>query len=72
MFSVICSFLQTSCGVWRFLLLDCWWEHRAFQTHGGFEWMIELFMAGQPTLPKVPPPSEIRPYDQGLLTIGVP
>ena len=29
-------------------------------------------MAGQPTrLPNVPPP-EIRPYDQGLLTIGFP
>ena len=28
-------------------------------------------MAGQPTPQNVPPP-EIRPYDQGLLTIGFP
>ena len=30
-------------------------------------------MTGQPTpLPNVPPPAEIRPYDQGWLTIGFP
>ena len=32
---------------------------------------VTVFMAGQPTPPNVPPP-EIRPYDQGLLTIGFP
>ena len=30
-----------------------------------------LYMANQPTPPNVTPP-EIRPYDQGLLTIGFP
>ncbi len=30
------------------------------------------FMASQPTPPYVPPPQEIRPYDQGLLTNGFP
>ena len=29
-------------------------------------------MTGQPTPPNVPPTPEIRPYDQGLLTIGFP
>ena len=30
-------------------------------------------MAGQPTHPqRTPPPPEIRPYDQGSLTIGFP
>ena len=31
----------------------------------------ENVMASQPTPPNVPPP-EIRPYDQGLLTVGFP
>ena len=29
-------------------------------------------MTGQPTTPGKVPPLEIRPYDQGLVTIGFP
>ena len=32
--------------------------------------MSNRLMAGQPTPPEIPP--EIRPYDQGLLSIGFP
>ncbi len=34
--------------------------------------MHRIFMAGQPTPPLTYPPPEIRPCDQGLLTIGFP